>query len=264
MREAHSLKFRLAGWRHEWRTRKTPASLARGFAARTCEWLAGRTFTYGIAIPLGLPKSSRMLDVGYGSGLWLLAMAELGWRDLHGFDIDANPENRARLEQAGVNVRSGDFVKSDFPENSFDCIRLEHVFEHLPNPVEVLLKCRSLLKEGGLLLLSYPTIESLAFAAAGEDYEQLDLPRHITHQTVASTRFLLGRTGFAAERIARAPMARCFGSSVNARLQRRKIRIPPILFKILGPAYYAISKAARRGENIMVIARKQSNGSRVL
>jgi len=255
-REVRSLKYRLARWRYEWRYSKSPASLARGIAASIAEWLAGRAFSYPMAVPLNMPKSARVLDVGYGTGLWLLVMAELGFRDLHGFDIDANPENRERLERAGVNLRSGDFTKSDFPDGSFDCVRMEHVFEHLANPVEVLARCRRLLKDDGVLLMCHPTIESLAFAAAGTDYEQLDLPRHIMHHTVRSTRFMLRRAGFQVERITRVPLARSFENSVNQKYAGRKLRIPHLLFLLLAPAYVTISRIARRGENIMVIARK--------
>ena len=51
-------------------------------------------------MPVNLPRTARILDLGYGGGAWLLTMAGLGYRDLHGYDIDANSENAARLSRA--------------------------------------------------------------------------------------------------------------------------------------------------------------------
>ena len=98
---------------------------------KMAEWLSGKTVSCSLGIPLQLAKNAHILEVGYGSGNWLLTMAQLGYTNLHGYDLETNSENKNRLIDTGIDVSSGDFISNDYPENHYDCIRLEHVFEHL-------------------------------------------------------------------------------------------------------------------------------------
>ena len=66
----------------------------------------------------------------------------------------------------------------------FDVITLFHVLEHLPTP-KVLLEnlIRDNLKDGGLLVLEVPNLNSLQAIIAGKNWLHLDIPRHLNHFT---------------------------------------------------------------------------------
>jgi hypothetical protein len=76
--EALSLKYRLAPYRY---ANLGGASLrARAYKAMAAfsEWISGKTFSFTLSVPLCLQQDAEILEVGYGTGSWLLAMSRLG------------------------------------------------------------------------------------------------------------------------------------------------------------------------------------------
>ncbi len=58
------------------------------------------------------------------------------------------------------------------------------VFEHLENPGEVLMACRNLLAEGGILAIGVPNPESWQARWGRENWLHLDPPRHLHLQSI--------------------------------------------------------------------------------
>jgi 2-polyprenyl-3-methyl-5-hydroxy-6-metoxy-1,4-benzoquinol methylase len=140
------------------------------------------------AIPQG-----RLLDVGCGSGEWLLSMRELGWK-VDGIDFDENAVATARKQ--GLEVRHGALEQQDFPGNSFDAVTLNHVIEHVPNPIETLAECFRILKPGGKLIVCTPNNSSLSHRIFKQDWRGLEPPRHLHLFSMQSMRQILGSVGF--------------------------------------------------------------------
>ena len=159
--EASSRKYKLARLRYRHLTEPSAINRVRSFAAVLAELLARKTFTFTLGIPLTLPESSRILDYGYGTGSWLLTMRLLGYSHLAGYDIAANAGRAKELAAQGIQVISPvDLSRLD--RESFACIRLEHVFEHLVDPLDVLRTLRQLLRPSGCLVMTFPHGISLA------------------------------------------------------------------------------------------------------
>lgn len=194
--EARSAKYRLARMRFAGFNSRQPVAAAIRMGGAIVECLTGRTVTYPLGIPLQLPKQARILDVGYGSGGWLLAMAALGYENLHGYDIDPNVRNAERLERAGVTVTGGDFLANPYPSESFDCVRLEHAFEHVLQPADVLVKCFALLHRGGFIVMSFPCRDSWIMRFAMTRAPSLQLPKHLYLHTARSASLMLQHAGF--------------------------------------------------------------------
>lgn len=135
----------------------------------------------------------RLLDVGCGSGRWLLQMRALGW-EVAGVDFDARAVVTARSK--GLEVALGTLQQQGFPGSHFDVITLNHVIEHVPDPVEVLAECRRLLKPGGTLVLFTPNSAALAHRVLGRAWRGLEPPRHLQIFGPMSMRQALSAAGF--------------------------------------------------------------------
>ncbi len=180
----NSLKYKLAKMKFAGILSKNNhdlSSLLKIGSATSTEYLTGRTFSFILGMPMQFPREAKILDLGFGSGAWLYNMAKLGYRHLSGCDIDANQSILDYLASAGVKISKGDFLKIDFPEAPFDIIRLEQVFEHLPDPIEILQRCRSLLKPGSFLLMTFPCFNSLCRNLSIVHWTGLQLPYHVFH-----------------------------------------------------------------------------------
>jgi SAM-dependent methyltransferase len=137
----------------------------------------------------------RLLDVGCGSGVFLAQAAALGWR---AEGIDPDPEAVRSARDAGLNVFQGTLADLDPGEQrgAFDAVTLSHVIEHLHDPADDLRSISVLLRPGGLLWIATPNLESLGLRRFGNDWVNLDPPRHLVLFTRSSLERLLRDTGF--------------------------------------------------------------------
>jgi SAM-dependent methyltransferase len=140
------------------------------------------------AVPNG-----RLLDVGCGSGKWLLTMRGLGWQG-EGVDFDDAAVRVGR--QRGLTVHFGSVEQQNYPEESFDAIILNHVIEHVPEPVRTVNECRRILKRGGKIVLCTPNSSSLGHRVFKENWRGLEPPRHLHLFSPQSLRRLLGLAAF--------------------------------------------------------------------
>jgi SAM-dependent methyltransferase len=100
-------------------------------------------------------SGQRLLDYGCGGG-WLLRYAiEHGW-SATGYDIGGRAI--ASCHEQGLEV-TGDL--GSLAPGSFDIIMLNHVFEHLEHPADVLSELGPLLAPEGRLLIEVPNARSL-------------------------------------------------------------------------------------------------------
>lgn len=143
-------------------------------------------------LPPGPPGD--ILDVGCGSGAFLLALREAGWRP-HGIELSRNAVEAARA--AGLTeVRSGDLLEADYPSEAFDAVRFWHSLEHMPSPRAQLAEARRVLRRGGTLTIGVPNFSSLLARAARDRWYYLDVPRHLWHFEPATLGRLVESSGF--------------------------------------------------------------------
>ena len=150
----------------------------------------------------------RMLDVGCGSGALLQRMRIAGW-EVEGVDFDEKAIDRAWREY-GVAVRHGDLRAACYPDGSFDAVTMNHVIEHVHDPIALLAESRRILKPGGQLVVVTPNIASSGHARFGRNWRGLEPPRHLhlfSQKTLAETAL---RAGFARAEV-RTACARAFG-----------------------------------------------------
>ena len=116
----------------------------------------------------------KILDVGCGLG-WLLSSLDNKW-DKHGIEISKFASSHA--SKFG-NIHNG--TLDDFDEKlKFDVIVMNHVIEHLENPVGALQKIYKLLKPGGTFIIGTPNFDSAAARRYGSNFRLLHDPTHIS------------------------------------------------------------------------------------
>ena len=145
--------------------------------------ILSRMFSFIVQGVPAIPKKPRkglakILDVGCGTGKTLTLLKELGW-DVYGLEIDKDAVKIAG-ERGLVNVKHGGYEKiANFPNNYFDCIRLYHVIEHIPDPRNCLQFIYKKLKPGGEVILGTPNADSAVSRLFGKFWYNLDIPRHL-------------------------------------------------------------------------------------
>lgn len=145
-----------------------------------------------------------VLDVGCGSGQFLLAMDALGWNCV-GVEPNETAAQHAR-DAAGLEVLAGDI----FAINQvaiYDVITLWDVLEHVHSPYDVLVHCNRLLNLDGVIALHVPNWASIERRLFGERWTALDTPRHLYHFSPETIKHLLKRSGFRVKTLqAKAPV----------------------------------------------------------
>jgi 2-polyprenyl-3-methyl-5-hydroxy-6-metoxy-1,4-benzoquinol methylase len=129
-----------------------------------------------------------LLDVGCGSGEWLSVMKELGW-NAEGVDFDRDAVNACA--GSGLTVHPGSVQDQRFPAAHFDAVTLNHVIEHVPDPVATLEECMRILKPGGTLVMLTPNAGSICHRVFKSDWRGLEPPRHLHLFSMNSMRKLL-------------------------------------------------------------------------
>ena len=104
-----------------------------------------------------LEPAGRVLDVGAGSGEFVFLMRALG-KGAVGVEPNRSYSAWCR-EELGLDVRTAHLEPGLFEAGSFDLIRLNHVLEHLNDPVKYLAMVRAWLAPGGVIHVEVPNIE---------------------------------------------------------------------------------------------------------
>ncbi len=139
------------------------------------------------------------LEVGCGSGRFLIQLAEMGWQ-VQGIDPSVNAIDALRRRTA-LPLQVGTIESTEFDSGSFDLIAALMVLEHLHDPLEDARKLHDWLRPGGHLMGSVPNCASWEFRSFGPDWYALQVPTHLFHFTPATLISVLTRAGFSNVRI---------------------------------------------------------------
>jgi 2-polyprenyl-3-methyl-5-hydroxy-6-metoxy-1,4-benzoquinol methylase len=133
-----------------------------------------------------------LLNIGDACGDFSHAAISQGW-NAKGLELSPQAVEMAK-ERFGLSLILGtlDENNSKIPDESIDVITLWDVFEHFPNPNEEGRKIQKKLKDGGLLIMGLPNLDSLLADLWGDNYL---FGEHLFNYTPKTIRKILENLG---------------------------------------------------------------------
>jgi SAM-dependent methyltransferase len=214
-----------------------------------------------------------VMDVGCGGGLLLRMLRERGHKVLGSdFSLDAAA---IAWGQNGVPAFCGTLTQAPLKEKSVGLLSMFHVLEHLYKPNEYLEAAHKLLKDEGRLVVQVPNAASWQFLMFGENWNGIDVPRHLYNFRLSDLKVLLDQCGFEVVRVKHFslrdnpagfsislapgldPMARRIRGIVETPGQRFLKNLVHLALMVVALPYSVVEALCQAGSTVMVEARKK-------
>jgi len=127
---------------------------------------------------MGIGPGSRVLDIGCAAGEKIAILS-----DALGFEVvgvEPNPYAAANARKFfNLKVYTGTFPCPELKEERFDAVYINHVIEHVPDPVKLLNDIYLILKPGGILIGETENLDCPSFHLFSRYWALLHLPFHL-------------------------------------------------------------------------------------
>lgn len=124
-------------------------------------WFVGRRRLFAdLLAHSGLLKSSRILEVGVGSGANLRLLRDQGFEHIEG--VDLSPRAVELCQSKGFShVVQGDLRALPFSDESYDLLIATDILEHLRDDYAAMKEIERVLRPGGIALITAPAFQFL-------------------------------------------------------------------------------------------------------
>src|SRR5215216_6608654 len=130
-------------------------------AEATHWWFVGRRRLFAREIDkAGVPRTSRVLDVGTSTGANLRLLRDLGFHSIEGLDFSQEAIRYCRTKGLGL-VRHGDVCGMPLTDESFDLLLATDIIEHVDDDLAALREIARVLRPGGKALITVPAFPML-------------------------------------------------------------------------------------------------------
>jgi SAM-dependent methyltransferase len=207
-------------------------------------------------------KPGKVLDIGCGSGSFLYEWKQKGW-ETRGIEVNLSAAQLGN-KIAGLNILACSLINANFEVDSFDYVRLNHSFEHVTNPNEVLAEIHKILKKDGKLFIGVPNIQSFNALFFKKYWWGLAIPVHVFGYSVKNLSELLIKHHFVVESVNYNSNYSGILGSIQIFLNRKNGKLSTDGY-IVGntflkaPAQYLarLQDLLRLGDSIEIICRKE-------
>jgi len=141
------------------------------------------------------PTKGNLLDIGAGTGDFLLTAKQNGWKT-----IGVEPSQKAK----GIAISKGiTFSEStqDLESKSFDVITMWHVLEHVPDLEIQIQELKRLVKPNGTIIIAVPNFKSYDANYYGKFWAAYDVPIHFWHFSKTAIQILFEKENIKLEKV---------------------------------------------------------------
>ncbi len=138
-----------------------------------------------------LKSSGKVLDIGTSTGTMLTLFDKTKWQR---FGIE--PSGSAAIAKSrGLKIYNKTFEGAKLPRNFFDVVILNHVLEHVVDPIQVLSKVKNILETDGIVLVDVPNFGGLSSQLTKARWPFLVPDEHTFHFTKESLQKVFEKAG---------------------------------------------------------------------
>ena len=199
-------------------------------------------------------EAGTALDIGCGSGEYLLRLQSIGWKCQ---GVEFNDKAVSICRSNGLKIFHGDLISANFGSESFDFVTAHHLIEHVPDPHELVSEISRITKPGGSVLIRTPNSESLGRSWFGTDWFANDVPRHIFLYSEKNLRILASKYSLRLDSLRKPVKTKLVLKSLDYKLnnrgtpsKKRKIR------KYLSRLYLPAANLSGRGDELFAFFTK--------
>jgi SAM-dependent methyltransferase len=139
-------------------------------------------------------QRGKLIEVGSSLGYLLALFRKDGW-DVLGVEPYYQACRYSR-EELGLEVVNAILESANIPDESVDVVLLNHVIEHVDDPLRTLREVNRVLKPGGHFVIETPRYDTLMFKLMGRRERSICCPGHIYFFTTQSLKLLYEAAGF--------------------------------------------------------------------
>lgn len=133
------------------------------------------------------PQKGQLLDIGAGTGDFLMVAKDDGWEIL-GLEPSEKARKIAQTKGALFQEES-----KNIQDHSFDVITMWHVLEHVPNLEGQISELKRLLKPDGTIIIAVPNFRSFDARYYKNFWAGFDVPRHLWHFSKKAIKVLFSK-----------------------------------------------------------------------
>jgi 2-polyprenyl-3-methyl-5-hydroxy-6-metoxy-1,4-benzoquinol methylase len=141
------------------------------------------------------PAKGKLLDIGAGTGDFLLVAKNNGWET---FGTEPSEKARAIAVKKGVSIID---ASAGLEDHSIDIITMWHVLEHVPDLENQIKELKRLLKPNGTLLVAVPNFKSFDANHYGKFWAAYDVPIHFWHFSKTAIKLLFEKENMTLQKV---------------------------------------------------------------
>jgi 2-polyprenyl-3-methyl-5-hydroxy-6-metoxy-1,4-benzoquinol methylase len=210
-------------------------------------------------------RPGRLLEIGCGDGNFIADIKKQGWEVM---GVDSDPEAaRVAMAKYGVSVLVGRFEDIDLPQDYYNVVVINHVIEHVSDPVLFLARTGANIAPGGRIIVVTPNSAGFGHAAFGANWRGLDPPRHLHIFTPVNLVETVRKAGLNCMHLSTTSVnaEAIFAGSTEIRNRRQHLSENGsgfmTIFSMWGYQFFTVVKncfARNSGEEVIVVCGKQS------